>query len=51
MTTPTESQSLPELLSTLIAQMSALFRQEIRLAKTAQHLPYFQSQFLQGEGL
>jgi len=34
MTTPTESQSLPELLSTLVTQMSTLFRQEIRLART-----------------
>jgi hypothetical protein len=34
MTAQDESRSLPELLSTLVTQMSTLFRQEIRLAKT-----------------
>ena len=34
MTTQSESRSLPDLLSTLVTQMSTLFRQEIRLAKT-----------------
>ena len=34
MTMHTEARSLPELLSTLITEMSTLFRQEIRLART-----------------
>ena len=34
MTMHNEARSLPELLSTLITEMSTLFRQEIRLART-----------------
>jgi hypothetical protein len=34
MTAQNESRSLPDLLSTLVTQMSTLFRQEIRLART-----------------
>jgi membrane protein DedA with SNARE-associated domain len=34
MTASTDTRSLPELLSTLINEMSTLFRQEIRLART-----------------
>ena len=33
MTSPKEGQSLTDLLSTLVTQMSTLFRQEIRLAR------------------
>jgi hypothetical protein len=34
MTAQNDGRSLPELLSTLVTEMSTLFRQEIRLAKT-----------------